>query len=366
MNAATSEAAAAGSKPLTLKELHSRMALIRAFETRVAELYRDGEIPGFVHTSLGQEAVAVGVCARAARRRLPRHHPPRPRPLPGQGRRPRRDDGRAVRQGDRACAAARAARCTSPTRARDPRRQRDRRRRACRSRSAPGCRASCSARAASPSPSSARARSTRAPSTRRVNLAAIWDLPVLFVCENNVYAEFTDSRTMTPRARRGRARAAAYGVEADAGRRQRRRAPCSAAALDAAARCRAGDGPVPDRGRDLPLARPLRGRRPALQARGGVDRAGASATRSCVAGARGSSERGEATGERARAPPRARRARPRRARRSSAPATPPPPPSRRPTQHVFGRLSRRGQPSATSRPSTRAWPTRWRRTSASS
>ena len=39
------------------------MALIRAFETRVAELYRDGEIPGFVHTSLGQEAVAAGVCA---------------------------------------------------------------------------------------------------------------------------------------------------------------------------------------------------------------------------------------------------------------------------------------------------------------
>ena len=66
MNAATSEAAAAGSKPLTLKELHSRMALIRAFETRVTELYRDGDIPGFVHTSLGQEAVAVGSARRCA------------------------------------------------------------------------------------------------------------------------------------------------------------------------------------------------------------------------------------------------------------------------------------------------------------
>ena len=42
------------------------MALIRAFETRVAELYRDGEIPGFVHTSLGQEAVAAGVGAALA------------------------------------------------------------------------------------------------------------------------------------------------------------------------------------------------------------------------------------------------------------------------------------------------------------
>ena len=44
----------------------STLALIRAFETRVAELYRDGEIPGFVHTSLGQEAVAAGVCAALA------------------------------------------------------------------------------------------------------------------------------------------------------------------------------------------------------------------------------------------------------------------------------------------------------------
>ena len=36
---------------------------IAELETRVAELYRDGEIPGFVHTSLGQEATAAGVGA---------------------------------------------------------------------------------------------------------------------------------------------------------------------------------------------------------------------------------------------------------------------------------------------------------------
>lgn len=46
----------------SLAELYATMALIRALETRVAELYRDGEIPGFVHTSLGQEAIAAGVC----------------------------------------------------------------------------------------------------------------------------------------------------------------------------------------------------------------------------------------------------------------------------------------------------------------
>ncbi len=38
------------------------MVLIRGFEERVAVLYRDGEIPGFVHLSTGQEATAVGAC----------------------------------------------------------------------------------------------------------------------------------------------------------------------------------------------------------------------------------------------------------------------------------------------------------------
>lgn len=38
------------------------MLLIRGFEERVADLYRDGLIPGFVHLSIGQEASAVGAC----------------------------------------------------------------------------------------------------------------------------------------------------------------------------------------------------------------------------------------------------------------------------------------------------------------
>jgi 2-oxoisovalerate dehydrogenase E1 component len=45
-----------------LIEMHRRMLLIRGFEQRVASLYRDGEIPGFVHLSIGQEAAAVGAC----------------------------------------------------------------------------------------------------------------------------------------------------------------------------------------------------------------------------------------------------------------------------------------------------------------
>jgi 2-oxoisovalerate dehydrogenase E1 component len=45
-----------------LVEMHRRMLLIRGFEQRVAALYRDGEVPGFVHLSVGQEAAAVGAC----------------------------------------------------------------------------------------------------------------------------------------------------------------------------------------------------------------------------------------------------------------------------------------------------------------
>jgi TPP-dependent pyruvate/acetoin dehydrogenase alpha subunit len=43
--------------------IYDRMARIRAFEERVAKLFADGRIPGFVHLYAGEEAVAVGVCA---------------------------------------------------------------------------------------------------------------------------------------------------------------------------------------------------------------------------------------------------------------------------------------------------------------
>ena len=43
--------------------LYSGMLVIRAAEQRLAELFSDGEIPGFIHLSIGQEAVPVGVAA---------------------------------------------------------------------------------------------------------------------------------------------------------------------------------------------------------------------------------------------------------------------------------------------------------------
>ncbi len=46
-----------------LRELYREMLLIRRFEEKVEERFRAGELPGFLHVAIGQEAVASGVCA---------------------------------------------------------------------------------------------------------------------------------------------------------------------------------------------------------------------------------------------------------------------------------------------------------------
>jgi TPP-dependent pyruvate/acetoin dehydrogenase alpha subunit len=73
------------------------------------------------------------------------------------------------------------------------------------------------------------------------NLAAIWDLPVLFVCENNRYAEFTDSRTMSRREGVA-ALGPAYGVRATVVDGNDVDAVLGAA-QEAVDSCRAGEGP---------------------------------------------------------------------------------------------------------------------------
>lgn len=47
----------------TQVDLYRRMLLIRLFEQEVEKFNRLGTIPGFLHTSSGQEAAAVGVCS---------------------------------------------------------------------------------------------------------------------------------------------------------------------------------------------------------------------------------------------------------------------------------------------------------------
>jgi pyruvate dehydrogenase E1 component alpha subunit len=49
--------------PAQARDLLRRMQTIRAFESRVEELFKAGELPGFVHSCAGQEATAVGVCS---------------------------------------------------------------------------------------------------------------------------------------------------------------------------------------------------------------------------------------------------------------------------------------------------------------
>jgi TPP-dependent pyruvate/acetoin dehydrogenase alpha subunit len=49
-----------------LKDVLREMLLIRRFEEKVEERFRAGELPGFLHVAIGQEACAVGVCRALA------------------------------------------------------------------------------------------------------------------------------------------------------------------------------------------------------------------------------------------------------------------------------------------------------------
>lgn len=61
--AVTPSARAAGDDPTTLRRLFRDMLLIRRFEEKAAEAYALGRIGGFCHLYIGQEAVAVGTMA---------------------------------------------------------------------------------------------------------------------------------------------------------------------------------------------------------------------------------------------------------------------------------------------------------------
>jgi acetoin:2,6-dichlorophenolindophenol oxidoreductase subunit alpha len=50
-----------------LRGFFREMLLIRRFEEKVEERFRAGELPGFLHVAIGQEATATGVCAALER-----------------------------------------------------------------------------------------------------------------------------------------------------------------------------------------------------------------------------------------------------------------------------------------------------------
>ena len=53
----------AGMTPAIASGIHRTMVRIRVFESRIEELFKAGKLPGFVHTYLGQEAIAAAVGA---------------------------------------------------------------------------------------------------------------------------------------------------------------------------------------------------------------------------------------------------------------------------------------------------------------
>lgn len=75
-----------------------------------------------------------------------------------------------------------------------------------------------------------------------LNLAAVWNLPVIFMCENNMYMEFTPIGDVTAVPRPAADRAAAYGLEAIVVDGNNVEAVYEVS-RDAVKRARAGEGP---------------------------------------------------------------------------------------------------------------------------
>jgi len=51
----------------TIFRMYRSMVQIRLFELKIQEVYRSGAMPGFIHLYVGEEAVAVGVCSHLNR-----------------------------------------------------------------------------------------------------------------------------------------------------------------------------------------------------------------------------------------------------------------------------------------------------------
>lgn len=223
------------------KQAYRKMLEIRLFEERIARLYAEGQIPGFVHLCTGQEATAVGACLAleendyiVSNHRGHGHHIARgARPDRMMAELMGRETGYCRGRGG--CLHLTAADVGSL--------------------GANGIVAAGTV-IANGAALSAVLRGTnqvvlcffgegatnQGMFHEAVNLAAVWHLPVVFLCENNLYAEATPiSQSML--VERVAVRAAAYGIPGvtvdgnDVKEVYR-------ATAEAVARARAGEGPT--------------------------------------------------------------------------------------------------------------------------
>jgi TPP-dependent pyruvate/acetoin dehydrogenase alpha subunit len=224
-----------------LAGLLERMLLIRAFEEKVSELYARGKVAGLLHLGIGQEAVAVGVCSllrpddavlgghRAHAHALAKGADPARELAEIAGRASGYGKGKG---GSMHLVAADAGFVT-----------------------ATGVVAGNIPLALGAAFAAGRAGSDAVavaffgdgagqtgPFHESLNLASLWGLPVVFVCENNGYAEFTPLSSHT-KVERLAAYAATYGIPATTidGNDV---AAVRTAAADAIERARSGGGPT--------------------------------------------------------------------------------------------------------------------------
>jgi pyruvate dehydrogenase E1 component alpha subunit len=135
--------------------MYRQMAKIRAFEEQVHELYKSAKMPGLAHLYVGEEGVAVGVCEAL-----------------------RRDDFiTSTHRGHGHCLAKGASvnRMFAELLGKEP--------------------GYCRGKGGS------------------MNMAALWKLPVIYVCENNLYGEYTSCGETI--AGEILARARAFGIHAE-------------------------------------------------------------------------------------------------------------------------------------------------------
>src|SRR5438105_8577343 len=234
---ATASRTAAGAE-LAL-EMYRRMTLIRLFEEQANELYRSAKMPGLTHLYIGEEGVAVGVCSAL-----------------------RRDDWiTSTHRGHGHCLAkgAEPGRMFAELLGKEAG--------YCRGKGGSmhiadhvngnlGANAivAGSAGIATGAAFSAKRRGTGQVAVcffgegalgqgllyEVMNMASLWQLPVVYVCENNLYSEYTHYAETT--AGDVLARAKAFGIP---GEQVDGQDVCAvhAATAAAVARARAGDGP---------------------------------------------------------------------------------------------------------------------------